>query len=63
MNDIVAGLLIAFFAAFFAASATFVAWLVKQVVEHSKWMAVTAEQLTAVRDDVKRHEQILARRP
>lgn len=61
MDDLIVGILIAFFAALFGAITMGVAWVTKQVTEHSRWMAVANQRLVSVETDVARHDAILVK--
>lgn len=53
------GLIIAAGGVIFSGLLAWVAYVSKNLNEHSKWMAVTAEKLTAVQETVSVHEQML----
>lgn len=59
MNDLEVGIAIAFAAAFLGGSATWVAWMTRQIIEHARLMAATAESLGALRQDVEAHDRVL----
>ena len=59
MSDLEVGVSVAFAAAFLAGSATWVAWITRQIIEHARLMAATAESLSVIREDVRAHDLVL----